>query len=1410
MHISGIDNTELFVGTEADPRQVVRVRLAETDRGGRVELSGAGVTGSAEFDAGTDGVEVGVTAAVAGPMPVTAQLFDRTGAALGPAVPAEFRPAEPGWQVWLIPHFHYDPVWWNTQAAYTETWDQAGAEAQRFRTAFQQTGFALVKLHLDTARQDPDYRFVLAEVDYLKPYWDAHPEDRAYLRRLLAEGRLEIVGGTYNEPNTNLTGPETTVRNFVYGDGFQRGVLGADPATAWQLDVFGHDPQFPGLAADAGLTSSSWARGPFHQWGPMLWTAGPRDGWGDPSVMQFPAEFEWISPSGRGVLTHYMPAHYSAGWQIDSKPSLAEAERAVYELFLLLKRVAATRNVLLPVGTDYTPPSKWVTEIHRDWPRHYVWPKFRCAVPGEFFAAVRAELTATGRQLTPQTRDMNPIYTGKDVSFIDTKQAQRQAENLLLDAEKFATVARLHGAAYPHELMDKAWRQLVYGAHHDAITGSESDQVYLDLLTGWREAHDIGRSVLDAATGYLDRLLPGPEEPATTLTAFNPSGWARSDLVTLRVELPGWPGVRLVDPAGRPQPILLDHLDHDGSARLRAVELTFRAEVPAFGVATGWQLLPAPAEPGDRWQPAAGCTISSDRFRITVDPERGGGVSEFFDAAVGRNLIAAGAVGNELLLYGEYSEHPRFHEGPWHLVPDGRRSGSAAGRAVVRRELCALGERLVVTGELAGIGYRQHLTLWRGSDRLDCVTSLDGFTGADDLVRLRWPTDVPGGLPVSEVGAAVVGRGFGLIDVDSAEHPWTLDNPAHGWFGLSATMRVRIQDQRANLEPVERAIGVAELVGPNGESGSLTRALAVALAGQGVTATAARGDGPRYGRLAVDSNLPDVRIAIGSAAENQFVAERLATADPQYRRELDRQLAETGRARVWIPADRPLAEVWQPSADLSDPASLPVLVVAGPGALAALTDDVADAVLEVSQRARAETAAEPSWAGVTIGLLNRGIPGFAVDTSGALHLSLLRSCTGWPSGVWIDPPRRSAADGSHFQQEHWSQRFEYAVTSGCGDWRQAGLVAAGHDYNHGLQARVHAGGPGGLPARHSFLSIESSSRVVLAAVKPAGNPLAGGNRAAGDDIVIRVYEPAGARPALALQRHGKPIALRRLNILEQASAAAAEPDRLGPMEIATFGLSVPAPVVAEHPYGDGHEPHQPIFSRYWLNNTGPAPRGNVPVSVHLEPLLISEDGPAELSVVVSGIRTGPDACGEVELLLPDGWSASARTVPYRLDQAEYVREAITVTPAPGASPGSYWVRARIGSGGQLIEDVTRFLIGQLTTPELSAELLEPELVVAAGGETALTLRLISAARTEISVQAQLVGPWPTWGLTPRWQAGRQLAPGEQVELSFPVRVPLGAAAGEWWLLAKVAAAGDLHYTAPVRLVVTEPASERSR
>ncbi|HEX5496154.1 MAG TPA: alpha-mannosidase, partial [Mycobacteriales bacterium] len=618
--VRSVSATLCFVGPVERPLQVVQVRLAGlggatgpvsvSATAGPPSVSTPAILAPSDRDAGPSAtnpdpdhgsehgdervVEVGLDAyrhhppGSSVPVTVTVTHSGRTDTHR-----AAIETAEPGWTMWMVPHFHYDPVWWNTQAAYAQRWDDLPA-AQATRGAYQQTAFSLVRAYLDATREDPDYRFVLAEVDYLKPYWDSCPADRAYLRRLLTEGRLEIVGGTYNEPNTNLTSPESTARNAVYGMGFTREVMGAAPDTAWQLDVFGHDPQFPGMMADAGLTTSSWARGPFHQWGPILNPGGEP---GDPRRMQFPSEFRWISPGGGGLVTSYMADHYSIGYWMDSAPTLADAEEHVYRVFCELRAVAATRNVLLPVGTDHAMPNKWVTEIARDWAGRYVWPRFVCATPREYFAAVRAE-SDNGAALWPQTRDMNPVYTGKDVSYIDVKQAQRAGENTLVDAEKFATLAcLLTGASYPDTELDLAWRQLVFGAHHDGITGTFSDQVYLDLLAGWREAHDLARTVHDRATDVLASTVDTtlPDDPAARpLVVFNSLSWPRTDLVTTRVVLDR-PGVASVavcaGPDGQPDPVpaVAEAIRRHPDGSLAGATITFLAsDVPGLGYRTYW------------------------------------------------------------------------------------------------------------------------------------------------------------------------------------------------------------------------------------------------------------------------------------------------------------------------------------------------------------------------------------------------------------------------------------------------------------------------------------------------------------------------------------------------------------------------------------------------------------------------------------------------------------------------------------------------------------------------------------------------------------------------------------------------------------------------------------------------------
>lgn len=1382
MQVVAAESTELFVGRPDAPVQLVRVDYCDAAATTTVRVDGDGLAGEAVADPGEGVVEVPVT--VENPVPGQRRAARANGTGF------TFTVAEPGWTMFMVAHFHYDPVWWNTQANYTSVWTEQPLGACR-----QTNGFNLVRAHLDWAREHPEYKFVLAEVDYLKPYWDTHPQDRAELRRLMAQGRVEVMGGTYNEPSSNLTDTETTIRNLVAGMGFQRDIMGADPATAWQLDVFGHDPQFPGLVAAAGLSSSAWARGPFHQWGPMA------DG-GDPRRMQFASEFEWISPSGRGLLTHYMPAHYAAGWWMDAQQSLADAEADVYGLFTELKKVAATRNVLLPVGTDFTPPNRWITEIHRDWNARYTWPKFVCALPREFFAAVRAELEQRGVAPSPQTRDMNPIYTGCHVSYIDTKQANRAAEQAVLAAERFAVfAAALTGADYPQAALAKAWAQLCYGAHHDAITGSEADQVYLDLLTGWRDAWQLGTDTRDNALAVLSGLVDGGDGAVV----WNPVAADRTDVVTVRLDKPLAAGVRVIDTDGTELPA---HVEHGG----RSVSWLAR-NVPSLGW-RAYRLIPAADAQG--WQPVPGTAIGNERHRLTADPDRGGGISSWLHQ--GREMIAAGGLGNQLAVYDEYPKHPQSGEGPWHLVPSGNLVTSAAATAVtVQAYRGPLGERLVVSGRIRGVlTYSQTLTLWHGVDRVDCSTTVDEFTGADHLLRLRWPCPVPGAMPVAEVGDAVIGRGFGLLheasgrSVDTERHPWTLDTPANRWFGLSATARISVDDG-------SRAISAAEVITAEGHGSP--RELMVALVRAGVTATCSGADGPRYGNLDVDSNLPDTRIALGGPDRNVFTKAVLDAADPAYTAELARQLERHGRARMWVPADKPLAQVWLPGADLTGPRALPVLVIAArdeAGLAAEITrvaDDLTDAEITVDQDAPA--GLEPFEAR-TVALVNRGVPSFAVDTAGTLHTALLRSCTSWPSAAWADDPRRTAPDGSAFQLQHWTHTFDYALVAGDGDWRQAGIPARADEFADPLRAVAVAGACGPLPASGSLLRVDPADAVRLGTLKAAGNPTARGSAKRVDPttVTLRLVEAHGADAAVTLHSDLGDIAvLGRADLLEQPRDHP-DPSRLHGYEIATVTARLGIDSVASGaPLAPEAEAAQPLYARYWLHNRGPAPLGGLPAVAHLHPHRATAEPGAELTLrlTVASDCTDATLAGSVLLVCPDGWSARPTTLPVRLAPGGHVEAAVAVAVPAGTQPGLYPIRARLEIDGdvprawrQPVEDVTVVRVGD-PGPDRLLWLDGPGAVeVTAGRSTSLTVTVGTDAHADLAVEAHLISPWGTWEWAGPAAVGAVVPARGRVELPFTLNPPTWVQPGSWWALVRVGGAGALAYSPAVRMAVLAP------
>ena len=470
---------------------------------------------------------------------------------------------------------------------------------------------------------------------------------------------------------------------------------------------------------------------------------------------------------------------------------------------------------------------------------------------------------------------------------------------------------------------------------------------------------------------------------------------------------------------------------------------------------------------------------------------------------------------------------------------------------------------------------------------------------------------------------------------------------------------------------------------------------------------------------------------------------------------LDAQLATTGAARLWLPARRSRAAAFGPGADLREPLDLPVLIIAGSDLGAQtqrLAADLADAVIEVPATtcdAAGDAAGGPATALAphSVALLNRGTPSGLVTPAGQLTMALMRACSTWPCGVWIDGKKRTTPDGTSFAWQHWSHTFEYALAAGAGTWRTAGFAEAGQDYNHDLLTVVADLHAGPLPASTRLASVEPAG-VLLSTLKPHGNPLAPAAQPdPADGVTVRLRDLRAAAPVTARVGLFTGLASASTTGLCEDGAgtplavAGGEAQVTVPAAGLTTLVTVPGSMVTGDTVAggtvaggtvaggvprlpaDSFEPARPVYARYWLHGKGPAPAGNMPVAVHLSPASVALDGgqPGTLRLTVA---CGPaPAAGQIRFGVPAGFTVTpSGPLDYDLPSLGHYAVDLTVTAPPGAGPGRWFVTAEIDEpSGQVIEDTALLAIGQPPPPRLDLPL--PEVVaMQQAAETALAGR----------------------------------------------------------------------------------------
>jgi uncharacterized membrane protein len=146
---------------------------------------------------------------------------------------------------------------------------------------------------------------------------------------------------------------------------------------------------------------------------------------------------------------------------------------------------------------------------------------------------------------------------------------------------------------------------------------------------------------------------------------------------------------------------------------------------------------------------------------------------------------------------------------------------------------------------------------------------------------------------------------------------------------------------------------------------------------------------------------------------------------------------------------------------------------------------------------------------------------------------------------------------------------------------------------------------------------------------------------------------------------------------------------------------------------------------------------------------------------------------------------------------------VRVESPADAAPGDHLVAVSVEHGGQVVRDL---VVVTVPGPVAGSGALEVHLdtlsiALRPGERTSVRVELASSYRSPVDTTLQLLGPVDTWPLVPRWREAVRLDGDDRRVVELPVVAPAGTAPGEWWLLARLAGAGQVAYSAsiPVRV-----------
>ncbi|MCD6520054.1 MAG: alpha-mannosidase, partial [Anaerolineae bacterium] len=384
--------------------------------------------------------------------------------------------------MFMFGHAHIDVAW---------LWPLAETERKCVRTFATQ--LALMKEY-------PEYKFLQSQAHLYQRTKELYPSLYAQIKEVVARGQWIPEGGMWVEADTNLSGGESLIRQFIHGKRFFREEFGVNCELLWLPDVFGYSGNLPQIMRGCGIKYFATAK--------IFWNYNG----GDPFLYN---TFTWEGIDGSTVLVHLCNDYNSR----TDPTALSQRWKQRVQ-----KDGIATRLFPFGWGDGGGGPTRDHLEFIRRERNLEGLPKALIAHPLDFFRDQE-------KRGLPEARYVGELYyqahRGTYTSQARTKRGNRKSELALREAEMWGSIARaLKNYELPLKQLDTLWKQVLLNQFHDIIPGSSIHRVYEEAEAGYAKVLAGAAEIAQEATQALVEKKKG-------LTIFNSLSWERKELVPL-------------------------------------------------------------------------------------------------------------------------------------------------------------------------------------------------------------------------------------------------------------------------------------------------------------------------------------------------------------------------------------------------------------------------------------------------------------------------------------------------------------------------------------------------------------------------------------------------------------------------------------------------------------------------------------------------------------------------------------------------------------------------------------------------------------------------------------------------------------------------------------------------------------